>query len=227
MSKLHTFKFEPIVDQNDNIFAYEMLTVFENEEKHKTFSELQKKDKVTIFTEQINTVKYLSTACIKNIFLSVNVNTDIGGEIINSASLMHRISELSEILRIEIHEDFCFELNHPDEVILRKLEGLCPLWLDDFGSGNTSFTALQNYRLENIKLDKEFFWKNEHDISLIRFISEYAESQGAGMIIEGIDSEKRKSLLKKYEFHGGQGFLWKDVYIDDILRKYCHSDIPD
>lgn len=227
MSKPYRFKFEPVTTRNGNIFAYEILTVFENKDKNspQIFSELQKEDKLTIFTEQINTVEYLSVARLKNISLSVNVDADIGNGIINSVSLTERISVLSEILRLEIHEGFCFELSHPNEIVLRKLESLCPLWLDDFGAGNTRLTALKNYRFENIKLDKTFFWRHEENISLIRFISEYAKIHGAGMIIEGIDSEKRKMLLKKYGSHGGQGFLWKSINIDEVLRKHCFFQV--
>ncbi|MBN0749513.1 EAL domain-containing protein, partial [Pseudomonas aeruginosa] len=92
---------------------------------------------------------------------------------------------------------------------LSTLAALCPVWLDDFGRGRTSFPLLERFRFDCVKVDKDYFWDKENDPALPGLLQSIHTLTGH-VIVEGIETEKQKRLITSAGDIIGQGRYWKE-----------------
>ncbi len=82
--------------------------------------------------------------------------------------------------------------------------------LDDFGSGYSSLSYLQNLPFDTIKIDKSFIdeltTKRSQDI--VRTILELARSMDLSVIAEGIENEAQRTILEQMGCPLAQGYLY-------------------
>ena len=85
------------------------------------------------------------------------------------------------------------------------------IWLDDFGSGYSSFNALKDYSFDVLKLDMEFlkgFETNEKSKPLIKSVIEMANQIGMHTLAEGVETEEQAKFLKTIGCEKLQGYLF-------------------
>lgn len=116
-------------------------------------------------------------------------------------------------------ERICFEItetaairNHTAAVqFMNVLHGLgCHFFLDDFGSGLSSFGYLKTLPLDFIKIDAHFIQHIEEDEanrSIIEAIHTIAHGFGMKTVAEGVENEKQLEILRTIGIDFVQGYL--------------------
>lgn len=84
------------------------------------------------------------------------------------------------------------------------------LWLDDFGSGYSSFNTIKDYAFDVLKLDMVFlkgFEKNEKAKPVINSVIKMADSINVRTLCEGVETDEQAEFLKKIGCEKLQGYL--------------------
>ncbi len=102
------------------------------------------------------------------------------------------------------------------------------VWLDDFGSGYSSFNTLKDYNFDVLKLDMAFligFESNEKSKTLIKSVVQMAEQIGIRTLCEGVETKEESSFLKDVKCERQQGFLFgKPLSYDEIKEKIIKKE---
>jgi diguanylate cyclase (GGDEF)-like protein len=83
------------------------------------------------------------------------------------------------------------------------------LSIDDFGTGYSSLSCLENFPINNLKIDRSFISKvnrSEENGALAEGIIALANTLKLGVIAEGVETEYQKIFLKKRGCQIGQGY---------------------
>ena len=117
-----------------------------------------------------------------------------------------------ELLHVEITES---ALAGDKELLLGSIGRLHDLgyavWLDDFGSGYSSFNILKEFSFDVLKLDMEFlngFEKNEKAKLLIQSVIMMANQVGMKTLSEGVETKEEADYLEKIGCGRLQGYLY-------------------
>jgi diguanylate cyclase (GGDEF)-like protein len=114
------------------------------------------------------------------------------------------VLELTEGLLIDEPETAKFRLED-----LRKLG--VQLALDDFGAGYSSLTYLQRLPFDKLKIDRGFVAALEHSANtgvIIQAIVALGRALGMSVLIEGVETEEQRVLLRLAGCTEMQGFLF-------------------
>lgn len=147
--------------------------------------------------------------------------------IVDIPSEVMRITKKYDIppkyLHIEITESALLD-EHADlkaAMAVLKKNGFS-IWLDDFGSGYSSFNALKDYAFDVLKLDLEFlkgFSTNEKSKPLISSVIQMANQIGMRTLAEGVETEEQAAFLKKIGCEKLQGYLFSKPIPYEELNK--------
>jgi diguanylate cyclase (GGDEF)-like protein len=105
-------------------------------------------------------------------------------------------------------------IDNPDETTARLLElrGLgVRLALDDFGSGYSSLRYLQTLPFDKLKVDRSFVTALDQSANggvIIQAIVALGRALGMGVVIEGVETEEQRVLLRLAGCNEMQGFLF-------------------
>ena len=117
-----------------------------------------------------------------------------------------------ELLHIEITESaLTNETDTLKDTINRLHKKGFATWLDDFGSGYSSFNVLKDYDFDVLKLDMAFligFNGNEKAKSLIRSVISMADQIGMKTLCEGVETAEQAAFLEEACCGRLQGFLY-------------------
>ena len=149
-------------------------------------------------------------------YLSVNFSR----RTISDADFAKRISEIvdrSKIpyssLAIEILEDVKMSDINAEQMFanLKTLrdKGM-RVFLDDFGSGYTSFSDLQNFSFDIVKIDRSIIANidNEKGMFIFRNIVHLAKQVGTEIVCEGIETKEQSQIVKDAGCEMIQGFYY-------------------
>ena len=95
--------------------------------------------------------------------------------------------------------------------------------IDDFGTGTSSLSMLQNMPIDIIKIDKAFIdnanlTSNENLINYIEFI---AKKLGVKTIVEGVETKEQVDFICKLECDMIQGYYYsKPISHIEFEKKY-------
>ena len=96
-------------------------------------------------------------------------------------------------------------------------------WLDDFGSGYSSFNTLKDYEFDVLKLDMKFltgFNGNEKAKALIRAVINMADQIGMMTLCEGVETTEQAAFLEEASCGRLQGYLYgKPLTYEDLMNK--------
>ncbi|HEY4857588.1 MAG TPA: EAL domain-containing protein [Xanthobacteraceae bacterium] len=116
-------------------------------------------------------------------------------------------------------------IENPDEINarLRELRGLgVQLALDDFGSGYSSLGYLQKLPFDKLKIDRSFVLGLSDSANggvIIQAIVTLGRALGMGVVIEGVETEEQRVLLRLAGCSEMQGYLFaKPTAAADIDR---------
>lgn len=101
--------------------------------------------------------------------------------------------------------------------------------LDDYGSGVTSETDLQNFPLDIVKIDCSLLRNTatEKGDEAFRTLVRRFISMGAEVVCEGIETEAHDSFARETGCHYGQGFLYfKPISHDKVFDLIQHRENP-
>ncbi len=85
------------------------------------------------------------------------------------------------------------------------------LSLDDFGTGQSTLSRLQDLPIDEIKIDRFFIGNLDVDESRRRFVEgviAFAERTGFTVVAEGVERETELAVLTRLGCHQAQGFLF-------------------
>ena len=129
-----------------------------------------------------------------------------------------------ELLHIEITESaLTDEEDTLKETIVRLHEKGFATWLDDFGSGYSSFNVLKDYEFDVLKLDMKFltgFDGNMKSRSLIKSVIAMADQIGMKTLCEGVETMEQAAFLEEAMCGRLQGYLYgKPLSYQEIMDK--------
>lgn len=138
-----------------------------------------------------------------------------------------------ELIHVEITES---ALTDEEDTLKNTINRLHELdfatWLDDFGSGYSSFNVLKDYDFDVLKLDMKFlvgFNGNDKAKALIRSVINLADQIGMKTLCEGVETMEQAAFLEEAMCGRLQGFLYgKPLVIKTlwIRSKMVNSNYP-
>jgi diguanylate cyclase (GGDEF)-like protein len=125
-------------------------------------------------------------------------------------------------------------IDNPDETTARLLElralGV-RLALDDFGSGYSSLRYLQTLPFDKLKVDRSFVTALDQSANggvIIQAIVALGRALGMGVVIEGVETEEQRVLLRLAGCNEMQGYLFaKPTPREDIDRLLAARSAPE
>lgn len=101
------------------------------------------------------------------------------------------------------------------------------IWMDDFGSGYSSLTLLQDYDFDLIKLDMRFlFTTTEKSKEIVRSTINMAKHIGVKTLCEGVENEEHIKFLTLIGCGKFQGFYFgKPQPYDEMLENIASKNI--
>ena len=143
-------------------------------------------------------------------------------EVVNKTVNEYNIPK--DLLHVEITESAL--MNDEDllkDTIIRLHQNGYATWLDDFGSGYSSFNVLKDYDFDVLKLDMKFltgFDGNEKAKSLIKSVISMADEIGMKTLCEGVETAEQAEFLESASCGRLQGYLYgKPLAYDDLMQK--------
>ena len=129
-----------------------------------------------------------------------------------------------ELIHVEITESaLTNETDTLKNTINRLHEIGFATWLDDFGSGYSSFNVLKDYEFDVLKLDMAFligFNGNEKAKSLIKSVINMADQIGMKTLCEGVETKEQAAFLEEACCGRLQGYLYgKPLTYDELLSR--------
>jgi EAL domain-containing protein (putative c-di-GMP-specific phosphodiesterase class I) len=92
------------------------------------------------------------------------------------------------------------------------------LTIDDFGVGYSSLSALQQFPISTLKIDKSFvrhMSTNADDATIVSTIIQMGRNLDLDVVAEGVESEDQLALLQKLGCTYVQGLLFGDPMSSD------------
>ncbi len=83
--------------------------------------------------------------------------------------------------------------------------------IDDFGTGYSSFAYLKRFKFSALKIDRSFvrdLTDNQDNLTLVHSLINLARALDLQVVTEGIETEKQRRHLVRFEARIGQGFLF-------------------
>ena len=129
-----------------------------------------------------------------------------------------------ELIHVEITES---ALADEEDILKNTINRLHDIgfatWLDDFGSGYSSFNVLKDYEFDVLKLDMKFltgFEGNEKAKSLIKSVISMADQIGMKTLCEGVETMEQAAFLEQSSCGRIQGYLYgKPLSYDELKQK--------
>ena len=134
-----------------------------------------------------------------------------------------------DLVHIEITESALMSDEDLLKNSIKKLHKMgYAVWLDDFGSGYSSFNVLKDYEFDVLKLDMAFlqgFEKNEKAKVLIQSVVSMADQIGMKTLSEGVETKEEADFLEKIGCGRLQGYLYgKPIPYEELKAKIDNGD---
>ena len=134
------------------------------------------------------------------------------------------------LIHVEITESALTD----DEIVLKETikrlhERGFATWLDDFGSGYSSFNVLKDFEFDVLKLDMAFligFEGNEKAKALIKAVISLSNEIGIKTLCEGVETMEQAAFLEASDCGRLQGYLYgKPLRYEEILEKIKKGEL--
>jgi diguanylate cyclase (GGDEF)-like protein/PAS domain S-box-containing protein len=141
-----------------------------------------------------------------------------------------------DALRLEVTESSLMQDCERTRSIIAEVCGTgAGLYLDDFGTGYSSLTALRQFPVDALKIDRSFVSSlGGHDggsEAIIRSTVALAHSLGLRVIAEGVESDEQADRLRELRCDHGQGFLFSKPLraerVNDLLAGWSPAHLAD
>ena len=209
--------FQPIVSiKDDTIYAAELLIRWEHQTRGvltpDTFIPLAIKAGLLatitwwLIEETCKQIRWWQQNNMWNLkYISININANNlieEGFTDKLMEIIHRYSIYPSNIVLEITERSLIDkFTHTQEVITSLNEQGVICAIDDFGVGYSSLSYLQKLSCHILKIDRAFvesIHNNEKELALLSTIILIGEEFDYTIIVEGIEEEEQKSILKHF-----------------------------
>jgi EAL domain-containing protein (putative c-di-GMP-specific phosphodiesterase class I) len=217
------YLYEPIVSVSGIILGFELVNKTTRTENHGDSDgyvmPLTSEEKVKIFFDQVTLACVHESLFTGNHFLlSINVDYEIAVHIANNPSIQ-KVLQQHKYIRLELNENFPeFEAGQ-ERPVIQSLSACCPLWLDNFGAGNTSLSLVISERFEYIKISKVFFWQHQGTQSL-RKVIDHVSPYCSGVIMNGVENSQHIEYLSGSPIQAMQGMLWLPYSQEELVQSF-------
>lgn len=219
--EIESYKFvlEPSYKKDGSIHSWEILTKnvkkndandYDANENTFCFNSLNEKEIVDVFNKQLLIIGGLDSQLLDFKTVSMNIDSIISDYILNDNYICEYLKNQKNIA-FEMNEEFHEFKNSCCMADLKFLSKLCPVWLDDFGRGLTSFSVIEMFKFECIKIDKDYFWDIQHENNAVQILEEI-KSHCNFIIVEGIETIEQKNKVFSVVDSACQGRLWMNNY---------------
>ena len=135
-----------------------------------------------------------------------------------------------ELIHVEITESALIDSYETLSACMNKLKDLgYSLWLDDFGSGYSSFNVLKDYSFDVLKIDMVFLTNvenNEKAKTLLDSIIQMAGRINMLALTEGVETDEQADFLSKIGCTRLQGYLFgKPIPIEELHQKIASKEL--
>ncbi len=114
-------------------------------------------------------------------------------------------------LELEITESVILTDERHNLALLNEIRAMgVRIAMDDFGTGYSSLSYLRTFPFDKIKIDQSFIRDLPHDrnaLSIVRAITEMAQSLGVSITAEGVETEEQMAALRDLNCREAQGYL--------------------
>ncbi|GAA4961823.1 hypothetical protein GCM10023225_01800 [Kineococcus glutinatus] len=117
-------------------------------------------------------------------------------------------------------------VNDPDvaAAALAALKGLgIGIAVDDFGTGYASLTYLQQFPVDELKIDRSFvsgLGTSDGDSAIVTTCVQLAHAVGVRAVAEGVETQAQRDALRDMGCDVGQGYLFSRPVDADALREW-------
>ena len=152
-------------------------------------------------------------------FSLYSFSINLSGTSLSDQKLSSYIEEL--FIRYQVpYQSICFEVTETAAVanlntaleFINKMRALgCKFSLDDFGSGLSSFSYLQNIPVDYLKIDGSLVSNvdsNEVNRAMVKSINEISHVMGMKTICEFVENEEVEKVLKEMGVDFAQGYYY-------------------
>lgn len=148
---------------------------------------------------------------------SVSLSVNVAPKQLREGNLAQRVQDLikyysinPKLLKLEITETGVLE--NKSQKVLEDLKAMgVGLYLDDFGTGESSLSRLSQLPLDVVKIDKGFVQgipDNQRKSAIAQAIIHLAGHMDLAVVAEGIETEAQRTQLLVWGCEMGQGFLF-------------------
>ena len=145
-------------------------------------------------------------------------------------SLMDKYQIPKEYLHVEVTESaLTSDVSGMKKALKELSDDGFEIWLDDFGSGYSSFNVLKDFHFDLLKIDMEFlrnFSKdNENAKKIISTIIDLAEKLHMGTVAEGVETLDAVDFLREAGCGRLQGYYYgKPMPFEELRSKIDNGD---
>ncbi len=166
-------------------------------------------------------------------YISININAK---QLIKEDFVEHFFRELetygidTKDIKVEITETSLIDNFELTQQVIHELQDRgIKCVIDDFGTGYSSLSYLKKLSFSVLKIDREFIFdleNNEANETLIRTIVEIAKQFNYTVVVEGIEKEEQREIIKKIDDNVSyQGFLISEpVPMDKFKEKFIKNE---
>lgn len=129
------------------------------------------------------------------------------------------------LLELEFTETVFMEATDDTKQSIRHLSNLgIHFAIDDFGTGFSSLSYLHRFKVDKLKIDKEFIHdvnQHRHDAEIAKAAIALGKSLALTVVAEGVESQEQVDFLLQHECDLLQGFLFgHPVSAEEFETKY-------
>ena len=115
-------------------------------------------------------------------------------------------------LTLEITESVVLDSNTRANLLFERLQGhgfkIC---IDDFGTGYSSLRYLQQFRIDQLKIDRSFVASADGEIAsepIVRTLMTLAEAFDLRVVAEGVETQRQRDMLRQAGCRFAQGYFY-------------------
>ncbi|MEO0540066.1 MAG: EAL domain-containing protein [Cyanobacteria bacterium P01_A01_bin.105] len=215
--------YQPLVDlQTDQIVGFELLVRWQSPSRGRVspglFISIAEETSLIIpvgdwalkaacqaaqsFQKEINRPLFISVNISAKQFLSPGFTQQLA-DIIPPQHIQH--------IKLEVTESLLMEGDRAIQTLQTCRKMGFHISLDDFGTGFSSLSYIAELEIDSLKIDQSFVRKmldHKRTFTLTKSMLAMAHELGMVAIAEGIETTKHRDLLKTFDCHIGQGYLF-------------------
>lgn len=136
-----------------------------------------------------------------------------------------------QLLELELTEAMAMQNPHVSEQRIRKLHAMSVrLSIDDFGTGHSSLSYLKRFKIDKLKIDREFIADMDHDPddqAIVTAIIQMARRLSISVLAEGVETARQAELLKRLGCHQVQGYHFSRPLPEEAVAEYIYQAPPE